>query len=354
MRMAKIKSRVSLHLAAQHNTRERMPSNADERLTPLNRTSGSTDDIMARYTNMLPDTVRKNAVHAIEVVMTASPDFHGNWDDYLRRCDNWAKKIFGEKNVLGIAHHKDEATPHTQILIMPIKDGKLNARAFIGGNRDRMTELQNDFAYHCGIPFGLDRGQSREKTNARHNAHTLKFAVAALDKKQWEFQAQFQERKETLDAQAAEVKKQQTEIQKNAHVLEAYQAGRKMAGTLPKKTFSESLEKFTERLQAFFLGQSESEKFLLQQRAAKIQTRELAASDREKNLSQREYSLQQKEQGWATLQNAIRHARHLVGEFLFVAKPATLERIQEQVKKENPEIVKAWVDTHQKKPEIER
>jgi hypothetical protein len=333
MRMEKIKSRVSLHLAAQHNTRERMPSNADEERTRLNKTSGTSDDIIAHYAEMLPEKVRKNAVHAVEILMTASPDFQGNWDDYLQRCDSWVKKIFGEKNVLGIAHHKDEATPHTHILVIPVKDGKLNARAFIGGNRDRMAELQNDFACYCGNPFGLDRGQPREKTNAQHTPHTLKFAAAELDKKQ-------------------------AEIQKNIHVLKAYQTGLKMAGGLPKKTFAENLEKFTERLQAFFLGQLETENFLLQQRAAKIQTRELAATRREENLSQREDLLQQKEQalqqkesGWAV---RLKQVRHLVGEFLFVAKPATLERIQEQVKKDNPDIVKAWTSTHQKKLTIGR
>ena len=185
LRMAKIKSRVSLVRAAQHNTRERPPMNADPERSSQNETlGGSVAEVMERYETKLPVTVRKNAVHAVELVMTASPEFAGDWDKYLKACDGWAAKLFGQENVLHVAHHLDESTPHTQILVMPLKNGKLNAKSFIGGSRDRMTELQDDFFREVGQSLGLERGRPRVETKARHNPHTLALRSAELDKKE--------------------------------------------------------------------------------------------------------------------------------------------------------------------------
>jgi len=184
MRMAKIKSKASLTRSIQHNTRERIPPNADETKIGRNWTDGgSMADVIKAYEGRLPQKVRKNAVHAVEVVMTASPEFSGDWGKYLKACDGWAEGLFGRENILHIAHHLDEATPHTQILAMPMKDGKLNAKFFIGGSRDRMAELQDDFFEKVGLPAGLERGQPRAETKARHNPHTLAAAAAKLEEK---------------------------------------------------------------------------------------------------------------------------------------------------------------------------
>ena len=185
MRMAKIKSRVSLVRAAQHNTRERQPSNADEgRLGQNVAIGGTVEDVMKKYSALLPAKVRKNAVHAVELVFTASPDFSGSWDQYLEACGKWTADLFGEKNVLHIARHKDELTPHAHILVTPLKDGKLNANHFIGGSRNRMAELQDDFFLKVGKQQGLDRGQTREETKARHSQHTLAGKSAELEERQ--------------------------------------------------------------------------------------------------------------------------------------------------------------------------
>jgi hypothetical protein len=190
MRMAKIKSRVSLLRSALHNTRERTPPNADRARSGDNLTSGgSAADVMDRYSRMLPQKVRKNAVHAVEIVMTASPDFAGDWTAYEKDCRRWVAGVFGEKNVLHAACHRDESTPHVHMLVMPLKDGTLNAKHFIGGSRDRMTELQDDFYEKVGKPLDLERGRSRAETRARHTPHTLALKTAALDKREKQISA---------------------------------------------------------------------------------------------------------------------------------------------------------------------
>jgi len=185
MRMEKVKHKAGLVGRLRHNTREHISQNVDPDRTKKNLlVGGSVDEVMGHYERLLPEKVRKNAVYAVEVMMTASPEFSGDWNKYLTACDEWVAGIFGRENVLSVAHHLDESTPHTQIMVIPLKDGKLNAKHFIGGSRDRMTELQDDFYQKVGHPAGLERGQSRKETRARHTPHTLAATAAKLDERE--------------------------------------------------------------------------------------------------------------------------------------------------------------------------
>ena len=185
MRMAKLKGWMDVRMSVQHNTRERMPPNADPDLSVKNYSfGGDTEDTLRRMDNLMPSKIRENAVYAVEVVMTASPDFQGDWKSYLSDCDKWAQGLFGKENLLRINHHFDESTPHTHILFAPLKDGKLNAKHFIGGSRDRMSELQDDFFEKVGTVYSLERGQSRAETKARHAHHTLAGKSAELDERE--------------------------------------------------------------------------------------------------------------------------------------------------------------------------
>ena len=185
MRMEKIKSVGGLKRALDHNTREKIPPNADPERTPGNVVKGgSTADGMAKFDRLKPEKTRKNAVLAVELMMTATPGWDGNWQGFLNSSTHWAIDLFGKKNVLNVAYHWDESTPHVQIVVMPLKDGKLNARHYIGGSRDRMAELQNDFWEKVGKKYRLDRGKPREETRSRHNPHTLAVKAADINQQQ--------------------------------------------------------------------------------------------------------------------------------------------------------------------------
>jgi hypothetical protein len=192
MRMAKVKSNRDVVMSLQHNTRDRMPSNAVPEKTAQNQYHGGrTLEALARYDSLLPENVRSNAVRAVEIVMTASPDFSGDWKRYLNACDEWAQGLFGKENLLHISHHFDESTPHTHIMFVPLKDGKLNANHYIGGSRDRMAELQEDFFQKAGRPFSLERGQSKSETRSRHTAHSLSGKAAELDEREQSLSGKF-------------------------------------------------------------------------------------------------------------------------------------------------------------------
>jgi len=225
--MAKLKGWMDVRMTLQHNTRERMPPNADPKWSGGNYNfGGDVENTMQRMDTLMPEKVRENAVRAVEVVMTASPDFSGNWKDYLKACDEWAQGIFGKSNLMHINHHYDETTPHTHIVFTPIKDGKLNASYFIGGHRNRMVELQNDFYQKVGKGFSLERGQSKAETKARHAHHTLAGKTAELDERERtlaEKNTKLDEREHTLAEKNTKLDEREKKLKQTAAELDRIQ-----------------------------------------------------------------------------------------------------------------------------------
>ncbi|MES9125717.1 plasmid recombination protein, partial [Cutibacterium acnes] len=76
MRCKKLSGMGSVAAALQHCYRERETPNADAERTPDNehRAATSTDAAMGRLRELLPEKRRKDAVLAVEYVMTASPE----------------------------------------------------------------------------------------------------------------------------------------------------------------------------------------------------------------------------------------------------------------------------------------
>lgn len=142
---------------------------------------------MAMYKKNLPEKIRKNAVRAVEFMMTVSPEVMNkkefNVRKYLTECTNWVRDKFGSENIFFIAKHFDETTPHVSILLTPKdENGKLNARKFFGG-REKMSLLQDDFYNEVGKKFSLDRGIKGSKS--RHQ--TIKQYYTKLNEKDRDF-----------------------------------------------------------------------------------------------------------------------------------------------------------------------
>lgn len=110
--------------------------------------------------------IRKNAVLAVEYLLTASPEFfdEGSKNDRDERLKKWCeaqidflKKEHGEKNIVCMYLHLDEKTPHIEAFVVPIDPkGKLNCKHFLGA-RNALSVLQTKYATH-NAPFGLKRG----------------------------------------------------------------------------------------------------------------------------------------------------------------------------------------------------
>lgn len=197
MRMEKLKSRASLVGALRHNHRDIVPANADPERVKDNDLQGSAKDALAKYTDLLPKKVRKNAVHAIEIVLTASPEWFENASQedigkFANLSRLWCARHFKRQNELSIVMHMDEKTPHIHAIYMPLLDGKLNARRIIGGDKKRMKELQDDFFECVGKELGMERGVNREHvqhTKVSEFSRVMKTQKEALDAREAKFKA---------------------------------------------------------------------------------------------------------------------------------------------------------------------
>lgn len=179
LRFSKIKSMRDLRGALAHNLRVQDTPNANPAKGHLNQKYQGMETIekcLKIYGERLGEqTPRKNAIYAHEAVVTGSPDVINNMDkEQLRRyfvdALSWLCEIHGGKNrlVSAVIHH-DETTPHLQAIFIPIDGrGRLNSRAVLGGHKNRLSELQTEFADRVGARYGLERG--RKKSPARHQS----------------------------------------------------------------------------------------------------------------------------------------------------------------------------------------
>lgn len=174
MRSAKLKGMGAVAASLGHAYRERETPNAEEERTPDNEqlVSGSVNEAMGKLRANLPEKRRKDAVLAVEYVMTASPEW---WQQasqeqqkaFVKQSMDWLKAQYGEKNVIAAVVHNDETSPHVSAFVTPItKDGRLSAKEFIG-NRAKMKRDQTTFA-DAVKDLGLERGL--EGSRARHTS----------------------------------------------------------------------------------------------------------------------------------------------------------------------------------------
>lgn len=124
---------------SSHIEREHHPGNADETRTHLNKeliefpegVTNRTQAIRNRIkTSGVKRQVGKNQVQALRLIFSTSPDDmerirqEGKLDEWCKDSIDWAKKEFGEKNVVSAVLHDDEKTPHIHITVVPIVSGE--------------------------------------------------------------------------------------------------------------------------------------------------------------------------------------------------------------------------------------
>jgi len=178
LRVAKLKTKGSVAAALSHNLRERETLNADKERFHDNTILKGADTVqggLQAWDARAPEKVRINAVHGLEYFVGGSPDrinamSRTEQDAYFSKALEWFEERHGAENIISAVVHRDETTPHMQIIVIPLDErNKLNARALVGG-KDNLRQLQSNFAEQVGLEFGLQRGI--ERSNARH--HTIK------------------------------------------------------------------------------------------------------------------------------------------------------------------------------------
>ncbi len=184
MRIEKIKNLIALGRAYNHNyrtTRSAAPNSFEElrdRNQELIDDNFGIDDhnFVNIYRRRILESdfykthnVRKNAVVALEILLSYSKEQEGNFDIDKWKTENvkWLKETFGTDNVISAMFHDDEKDladsngtgRHIHAIILPFDEkGCLNANKYIGGRtglRDKQTEYANRMAI-----FGLVRGEA--------------------------------------------------------------------------------------------------------------------------------------------------------------------------------------------------
>ena len=175
MRFEKIKSMGSFMNKFKHNFRIGNVPNADKERAHLNETLITMPD--ENYTEAFrrimyenKHTPRANAVLGIEVMMTYNAnEVDGDFDveKWSKANIEWLEKEFGKENVVSAVLHRDEGptkentkngaeSGHIHAIVIPMVDGKLNAKHFISG-RGKLHEMQTRYG-EAMEPLGLERG----------------------------------------------------------------------------------------------------------------------------------------------------------------------------------------------------
>lgn len=120
-----------------------------------------------------PIAIRKDAVKYLAHILTGSPEQmkviskdKALFNKWIATNKQFIEEQFGKDNLVRFTLHMDETTPHLHAITIPItKEGGLSAKSCYGGKgllryrQDRYAELMK--------PFGLERGEKREKTNSK-------------------------------------------------------------------------------------------------------------------------------------------------------------------------------------------
>ena len=167
LRTQKLKATGAVWRSLKHAFREQPTPNADPERAANNAHLGASSarEAMEKVRARLPDKRRKDAVLAIEYLITASPeamqamDARGR-DAYFNDALKWLRERHGGANVVYAGIHRDESTPHMYAYVVPLDEstGRLNARKWLGGHASVLSEMQTDFAEKLGARHGLERG----------------------------------------------------------------------------------------------------------------------------------------------------------------------------------------------------
>lgn len=189
MRCKKLGGMGSVAASLKHCFRERETPNADASRTADNEHNAakSTNEAMGKLRELLPEKRRKDAVLAVEYVITASPEWwtkasKAEQTDFFNQAHQWLAKKYGADRIITATIHRDEKTPHLSAFVVPLtQDGRLSAKDFIG-NKAKMTADQTTFAKaveHLGLQRGIERSKATHTSIKQHYAAIQKDEITA-------------------------------------------------------------------------------------------------------------------------------------------------------------------------------
>lgn len=189
MRFEKLKTFGNIAGVESHCLRLRETSNADSNSSKFNRCIVGDGNISSSVKKRIGNRkIRKNAVLAIEFLLSASPEYfrpdhsenggvfqQDRVESFEKAALDWLTNTFGNKNIVSVVTHLDEQTPHLHAIFVPIDPttDKLNASKWFDGKK-ALTELQTSFANsvaHLGLKRGVERSTATHFRISEYYAH---------------------------------------------------------------------------------------------------------------------------------------------------------------------------------------
>ncbi|ALS97788.1 MobV family relaxase [Lacimicrobium alkaliphilum] len=231
-RLEKLKSIGEVRRSLMHVFREQETPNADSSKYHLNQNLiakyvKDSDSALARLRARLErmsKSPRKNAVLAVEAVFTASPEAMLQLAveqriRYFRDCVRWVGKFVGAESIITAQVHRCETTDHLHVIFSPIPQGdnSLNFRKLFGGNKHRLSQIQDQFHQEVAGKYGLDRGvkgsrathQSLTEYNSlvNHSLPELRAEKHELERQCNDLNKKILRGRQLLDAITSDIKK---------------------------------------------------------------------------------------------------------------------------------------------------
>lgn len=171
LRTKKLKAAGNVAASASHIERTRPTHNADPAVANEWLIGGPGMYAAAKKIWEKIPKIRKDSVHAFEVLLTASPEAFEKMslEEWKAANVDWLRKEYPGAEIVGACLHLDESTPHIQAIIVPTdlkKDGtlQLNCKKYLGGAA-KLRAMQTSYA-KAMASFGLERGL--EGSKAKH------------------------------------------------------------------------------------------------------------------------------------------------------------------------------------------
>lgn len=173
MRFTKIKTESHFSGAFSHNFRTMNVPNANpdlshenEELIPLPHGKDYNDvfkDKIKEASGYVNSKPRRDAVKGLEFILAynaSTVDESFDFERWKQENVNWLKDTFGD-NAVSAVLHMDEGCPHIHCVVIPIRDGRLNAKYYTGGKK-AVSDLQSSYGKYMER-VGLKRGLKYSK-----------------------------------------------------------------------------------------------------------------------------------------------------------------------------------------------
>ncbi|HDK5063752.1 TPA: plasmid recombination protein [Salmonella enterica] len=207
VRVSKVKSGtnttgIQKHVQRENNNYEN--EDIDHSKTHLNY--DLVNDNKQNFNNLIEEKIEQNytgkrkirtdAVKHIDGLITSDSEFFDNQSPedtkrFFEHAKTFLEQEYGKDNLLYATVHMDEKTPHMHYGVVPITDdGRLSAKEVVG-NKKALTEFQDRFNEHVKQRgYNLERGQSRQVTNAKHEQMSQYKQKTEYHKQEYERESQ--------------------------------------------------------------------------------------------------------------------------------------------------------------------